>query len=155
MKVRLANGGIGAVLGIALASLAQAGDYTVQIGAFRNPPADFARAAESVGPLQTTRTAAGVTRYRIGEYASEDEADVARIALVEAGYADAFVIRAGGARRVASIPPPRTESPPGDPLAGVPDHLRARVVLLDGVYHVKDGDRFTPLEEALRAEGRP
>ena len=152
MEVRLVHGGFGLLLGIVLASLAQAGDYTVQIGAFRNPPADYAVRAESVGPLQTTRTAEGVTRFRIGEYASEAEADVARIALVEAGYADAFVIRARGARRVTTIPAPRTESRSGDPLAGVPAHLRSRVVLLDGVYHVKDGDRFTPLEEALRAE---
>ena len=153
MRIRFGAIGFGLLVGVLAASLAQAGDYTVQIGAFRNAPVDFASAAEDVGSLVTSQTEEGVTRYRIGEYASFRAADEARRALVEAGYADAFVIRARGVGRAAAR---ATESrrPEGDPLAGIPADLRARVVILDGAYHVKDGDRFTPLEEALRAEGR-
>lgn len=157
MGIRVGSGGFAMLVGLVFASVAQAGDYTVQIGAFRSAPADFAAAAERVGALHTTQTEQGVTRYRIGDYASKDEAESARAALVEAGYTDAFVIRARGGRR-ASTSPTSTEarrpgSRSGDPLAGLPAELRARIVLLDGAYHVKDGDRFIPLEEALRAEG--
>ncbi|MEM9175333.1 MAG: SPOR domain-containing protein [Myxococcota bacterium] len=141
-------------MGLLVATLAQAGDYTVQIGAFRNAPGGFAAEAEAVGPLRTTENAEGVTRFRIGEYGSVSEAEIARAALVAAGYADAFVIRARGGAPVAArtAEPMRSSRRAADPLAGVPANLRARVVVLDGAYHVKDGERFIPLDEALRAE---
>ena len=127
-----------------------AGDYTVQIGAFREAPDDFAIAAETVGEVRTSSTAQGLTRYRVGSYDSQDAAETARLALVGAGYGDAFVIRSRRARLDPTPAPVAATT--GDPLAGVPASLRSRVVLLDGTYHVKDGDSFTPLAEALAAE---
>ena len=157
MKFRFLTGVFALCLGFSFASLAQAGDYTVQIGAFRNAPAGFSSAAERVGPLRTTLTANGVTRYRIGDFASRDAADAARDALVEAGYPDAFVIRSRGAAEMTAVRSPTApamrDADVGDPLANLPAHLQSRVVLLDGEYHVKDGDRFIKLDEALRNEG--
>ena len=132
------------------AAAASAGDYTVQIGAFRDAPEDFALAAETVGDVRTSSTTEGLTRFRVGSYDSEDAAENARLALVGAGYGDAFVIRSRLAR--VDQRPSSVARATGDPLAGVPASLRSRVVLLDGAYHVKDGDTFTPLAEALAAE---
>ena len=41
-------------------SAAWAGEFSVQIGAFRDAPSGFAEAAKTVGPLLTTETTAGV-----------------------------------------------------------------------------------------------
>ena len=135
----------------ALPPFAQAEDYTVQIGAFREAPSDFAIAAEAVGEVRTSQTAEGLTRVRIGSYDSAEAAEVARAALLGAGYAGAFVIRASGTRDVVSASPRGTAT--ADPLADLPESIRSRVVLLDGVYHVKDGDVFTPLDRVLEERG--
>ena len=40
-------------------------------------------------------------------------------------------------------------------IESLPESLRSRVVYLDGVLHVKDGDRFTPLAEHLAEHREP
>lgn len=130
-----------------VSSVATAGEYSVQIGAFRDVESGYAERATAVGELYTERTRAGVTRFQIGRFASKQAAQAARSALIGAGYADAFVVE----KAVADASRPDA-APSADPLASVPDSLRSRVVLLDGAYQVKEGDRFVPLAEALASE---
>jgi len=143
-------------------------EYSVQIGAFRKPAPSFTEKAAAVGKLYTTKTASGLTRIQVGRFASKQEAAVAKAALLGAGYADAFVVRKGvAAARTSSTRKDTTQTAPGsprpaesgvlraspvdrDPLAGVPEDLRDRVVILDGRLHVVEGDQFTPLDEYER-----
>lgn len=167
----LSRGWAAPLFSFAIALLAvtsvEAGEWSVQIGAFRDAPAGYTAAAEEVGPLSTTQNAAGVTRFQIGRYDSRDAAANALAALVGAGYADAFIVKknvkknvkkgAGPKMARATTSEPATpvrvsrSSESSDPLADVPESIRSRVVVLDGRYHVKDGDEFTPLDQALRA----
>lgn len=142
------------------AGAASAGNFTVQIGAFRDAPSGFASAASEIGDLRTTRTDGGITRYRIGDFDTLTAAEAARTRLIGAGYRDAYVVqtrRSPGSPRVtaaaAPAPSPRPASTARDPLAGVPASIRSQVVLLDGRYHVKEGDRFIQLEQYLRENG--
>ena len=75
-------------------------DYTVQVGALREPTAEFARAAESVGPVTTRRNADGITLFQVGPYATRKDAATALEALVDAGFEDAFIRSFVGAANV-------------------------------------------------------
>lgn len=136
---------------------ASAEEYSVQIGAFRDVAPSFTQGAEKVGKLYKTKTASGITRIQVGRFASKEEAAIAKTALLGAGYADAFVVRKGVAAVRAAPTEKRARGSESsvlrpsaavrDPLAGVPEDLRDRVVILDGRLHVVEGDRFIPLDQ--------
>lgn len=144
-----------------LASPILADNYLVQIGAFRHPSADYADAAQKVGPVANSISASGITRVRVGPFASMNDANRAKSALQTAGYSDAFVLRAGGGvSETRSIGSSRTSLPPvaakhsrgrdESILSSLSDEVRDRVVVLDGVYHVQDGGEFIPLRDYQR-----
>ncbi len=141
---------------IAAPSFAGEGDYSVQIGAFREAPGGFADAAKKVGKLYTTTNRQGITRLQVGRYDDLAAARAAMNALRGAGYADAFVVQKNVARAAvpADAPKPIRATTTArqvvrDPLAGVPEELHDRVVMLDGRPHIKEADRFVPLATYL------
>lgn len=136
------------------AGAAEAAEYVVQIGAFRNPHADFGEAAAEIGVLSTRESPSGLTRFVVGSFATEAEAQQAMRRLRAAGYSDAFVRRTiADARAIEDLPAieelPAVGAGPSERsrFESLPRELRARTVYLDGVLHVKEGDRFTPLDE--------
>lgn len=159
---------LGAVL---LPSIAQA-EFSVQIGAFREPAPTFTDKAEKVGKLYRSKSPAGLVRLQVGRFATKKEANVARSALLGAGYDGAFVVQKGvrlqartdqyeGMQDAQFVDSPTSDTytsrtysgqtqPSGDPMAGVPADLRDRVVILDGRLHVVEGNQFTPLDQYLR-----
>lgn len=149
-----------------MSGAAVAGEFAVQIGAFRQAPSGFAEAATKVGALVTSETPEGVTRFQIGQFDSMAAAETAKSALIGAGYADAYIVQKNvslqRSRDEQLMQPmqPTSQSPRAnvaislgnDPLAGLSESLRSRVVILDGAYYVKEGDQFIPLSEAVAAE---
>lgn len=126
-------------------------DYAVQIGAYEKPSLLDSTAAEEVAQVRTRESASGVTRILVGRFSSNADARAALAALKAAGYSDAFIIRtsddamadadsAAPSRRSASAVSQRQWS-------HLSADLRAKLVLLDGRPHVKDGATFTPLEK--------
>lgn len=158
---RLRNGTFVVGLLLAIAGIANADEWSVQIGAFRSPRAGFADAAQAVGPVSKSLNSAGITRVQVGRYASEAEAMQAQDELRRLGYAGAYVVKKGVVKRgvanqpssqarVESATSPRASDPGGDletQLANVPPALRDRVVIVDGRLFIKEGQTFTPLEE--------
>jgi cell division septation protein DedD len=134
------------------AAAAGAADYTVQIGAFRNPDPSFAESASRLGSVHTSRSEAGLTRFLVGRFPTRSAAQALLEKLRGAGYSDAFVRRADPAPNlpdVAQGPRPSAAAETGDAsLESLPADVRDKVVRLDGVLHIKEGDRFTPLSEA-------
>lgn len=135
------------------AASAQAADYVVQIGAFRNPASDFGELAAEYGTVSTSQSPSGLTRFQVGAFASESEARRALARLRAVGYADAFVLRKGNGNNFVSDLPAVGAAPPSQSPRGrsaverLPADLRSQAVYLDGVLHIKDGDRFIPLDE--------
>lgn len=91
------------------------GPFVVQIGAFRNPSADFAARAAEVGTVSTHRTPGGLTVVHVGSFPNKRQASAAQAQLQAQGYADAFVRSASTAtsesyadRLPAVGAPPRT-----------------------------------------------
>ena len=78
-------------------------EYKVQVGAFRNslPAAIFS----AFDPMWAQRLDNGITRYLAGSFDAYDAAVVARDAIRELGYSDAFVVRFVGGERVRAARP--------------------------------------------------
>ena len=147
-------GSKGAVIAaiLLIAGSVSAEPFVVQIGAFRNPQADFGARAAEFGTLSTSRSPEGLTRFEVGTFANEREARRALASIHAAGYTDAFVRRQHAGSRILNIRDlPAVGAGPGDRhearLARLPSELRSRVVILDGVLSVKEGERFIPLDE--------
>lgn len=65
-------------------------DYTIQIGAFRNPTDQFAADARRAGPIYLTERAGGIKALSAGRFTSKADAEGTLIELKEY-YPDAFV----------------------------------------------------------------
>lgn len=143
-----------ATLSLLAASVSWADDYVVQIGALESPSERFAEPAQAIGDVRTSRAREGLTRYRVGSFPTKSAAEQALARLRAAGYQDAFVLRTASVPEGAALPAVSAAPPATDELAGLPENLRRRVVYLDGVLHVKEGERFTKLSDYLRSQRR-
>ena len=78
-------------------------EFKVQVGAFRKslPAAIFS----AFDPMWAQRLDNGITRYLAGSFDAYDAAVVARDAIRELGYSDAFVVRFVGGERVRAARP--------------------------------------------------
>jgi len=156
---------------IAIAGTASA-DYAVQIGALSEPNARFADRARDVGAVTTSLTERGITRYRVGRFATKADGRTTLERLRAAGYRDAFLVTTDGASTasyasdtptynssrsiaVSDLPevgagPPRAPAASARDLSTVPPELEDRTVVLDGRLHVMENGDFIPLSEYLR-----
>ena len=154
------------------AAIPASAEYTIQVGAFSKPSQAFADQLRELGEVNTAQNGRGMTVFTVGRYesASAAKADVERVRL---RYADAFVRAMPEAARSASVamttPAPRqpqAASPARSRLVsgtsqnselwdGLTDEERRRVVYLDGVLHLKQGESFVPLAEYRRQSGNP
>ncbi len=62
-------------------------------------------------------------------------------------------LKLGGGQTQMPAPRPRSAVAAGTSVNDIPAHLRERLVYLDGVPHIKEGDRFIPLTDAI--DGKP
>ncbi len=144
-------------------------EYTIQVGAFGKPSQAFADRVRELGEVNTTQNARGMTVFTVGRYATSDAAN-ADIERVRREFPDAFVrsmpdsARSPDAKANAVAAADDTQ---GAERAGYPRLIsgttrdselwnslsaeeRRRVVYLDGVLHVKEGESFVPLAEYRR-----
>ncbi len=157
------------LLGTACLSTNALAEYAVQVGAFSKPSQAFADAVRELGEVNTAQSDAGITVFTVGRYATVDaaQADLARI---QTTYPDAFVRNMpAGARQPQDLPQDNAvvaavDKTPGadksryvsgttedsDLWNSLSDEERRRVVYLDGVLHVKQGEQFVPLTDYRR-----
>lgn len=155
---------LGRALGALAVSVAagqvMAVDYAVQIGAFKQvPQSSYLDAANSYGSILRLDAGDGVTAYSIGPFGSRDDAETTRGLLLD-HYPDAFIRQVSDGQIVsaptatsdarASSAPTRVIAGAGNDLSGLTAEERQRVVYLDGVLHIKEGDSFTPLSTYQR-----
>lgn len=131
-------------------------DYAVQIGAFKQvPESGYLDAASSYGSLIQTDAGDGVTAYALGPFSSRVDAETS-LALVQTHYPDAFIRQVGDSQEVSQpasnrgqsigqTPAPARVVAGGGDLSSLSAEERGRIVYLDGVLHIKEGDTFTPL----------
>ncbi len=149
---------------------AQAQTYAVQIGAFSNPNAQVLDEARRIGELYTAPAPNGLTRYRVGPFATEQLALSARDTLRQLGFPDAFIkleqdreamdqapvaqiSDAEPASAVTSDVPARLVSGRRELTREETEYLlslspdeRSAVVYLDGRLHKKVDGEFVPVE---------
>ncbi len=148
---------------------AQAQTYAVQIGAFSNPNAQVLDEARRIGDLYTAPAPNGLTRYRVGPFATEQLALRARDTLRQLGFPDAF-IKVEQEREAMDQPPGEqmSDAEPSPATSEVPAKLvssgrrelsgdevqylmslspaeRSAVVYLDGRLHKKIDGEFVPI----------
>lgn len=135
-------------------SNAFASEYVVQIGAFSNDVREYLEPARSYGQIVERATSSGATSYSVGPFGSEVDARTA-LKLLQEHYPDAFVRRHWGERAETTTGPiavepviARTGNLSNEQtLANLTAEERERVVYLDGILHVKEGDEFIPLAQ--------
>ncbi|MCR9279832.1 MAG: SPOR domain-containing protein [Pseudomonadaceae bacterium] len=143
-----------AIVLIACASGAIANDYVVQIGAFTKDVREYLEPARSYGQIVQRATASGATSYSVGPFGSEADARTA-LDLLQEHYPDAFVRRHSRDSLVAQSPAAATPAVIArtgnlsneQTLANLTAEERERVVYLDGILHVKEGNEFIPLSQ--------
>ena len=136
-----------------------AGDYAVQLEASKLPDVKRYEALRVHGNLYLTAGDNGYTRTRLGPYEHKDEALDVLQKVRAAGYADAFLAEQQPGDGSSSSTRIGANSQPDDI-----EHLdvsaskewkmltpdqQANLVYLDGVPHIKDGERFIPLDVVL------
>ena len=132
-------------------------DYTIQIGAFQEPNRSFVQSAGTLGEVRSARTGDGYLRYTVGTFSSVREAQTLLTSLQSMGYGDAFVRpMSTDSRPLGAATRDNEQANVEVSVAGNSDDMllrslspeeRAKVVYLDGVLHIKEGDAFTPLHE--------
>lgn len=143
---------------------ASATEYSIQVGAFKSPSQAYADDLRSYGEVNTAQGGSGVTVFTVGRYNSLDaaKADLNRVA---DDYPGAFVRNMPAAARSAdqAIPrkaatqqssTPKTQTSDTMLWESLSESERRRVVYLDGVLHLKQGDQFVPLAEYRRSQGQ-
>lgn len=144
------------------------GSYAVQLGAYKNPDMTIFSILDEYGTVYTEASADGLTRIKLGNYASRSEAESVLKAIRNIGYRDAFLSPAGDA--VSSID---SDIPMAEIVSHVPssfsygregyvnpeslpiwsqlsDYQRENVIYLDGVLHIDEDGQFIPLSDYAR-----
>lgn len=128
-------------------------DYVVQFGALKQPYEAYAEKARQIGSVLTVSTKNGFTLYKLGPYESGTSAREAMGRLRSAGYRDAYLklnvaqSSLSDARLAGTTAMPSKAVASGQDISMLPDSVRSKLVYVDGVLHVKEGDRFTPLTQ--------
>jgi len=137
-----------------------AAEYAIQVGAFKNPNAGYAENLRGYGEVNTAQSNS-ITVFTVGRYGSVAEAN-ADLGRIEADYPGAFVRNMPAAARSVATASPRPTAavqststrirttPDTQLWESLSDSERRRVVYLDGVLHLKQGDQFVPLAEYRR-----
>ncbi len=130
-----------------------ADDYVVQFGALKQPYEAYSEKARRIGRVYTVTTTSGFTLYKMGPFESDASAMEAMEKLRSLGYRDAYIKDDGSKseaitpRMVNSTSKTSKDIDPLMAVAALPDAVRSKLVYVDGVLHVKEGDQFIPLGE--------
>ncbi len=151
-------------------NIARAAEFTIQVGAFKNPSQAFADEVRQYGEVNTAQNSNGITVFTVGRYNSKDSAK-ADLDRVRAKYPGAYLRNMPSAARQQTASPSitavqQTNAAPRNTVAAasatpeaalwesLTDAERRRVVYLDGVLHLKQGDNFVPLSEYRRNQAQ-
>ncbi len=139
------------------------GSYAIQLGAYKNPDMTMFSILDEYGTVYTEVSGRGLTRIKLGNYASRSEAEDVLQVIRNIGYRDAFLSPAGGAVSNVDIPVSETISsspsysgesyvnPESLPIwSQLSDYQRENVIYLDGVLHIDEDGQFIPLSEYSR-----
>ena len=140
------------------------GSYAIQLGAYKNPDMTIFSILDEYGTVYTVLSSDGLTRIKLGNYASRAEAEEVLKAIRNIGYRDAFLSSAGGVDEnipMAEIisPAPSSSSygregyvnPESLPIwSKLSDYQRENVIYLDGVLHIEEDGQFIPLSDYAR-----
>jgi len=138
-------------------------EFTIQVGAFKNPSEAFANQVREYGEVNTAQSGNDITVFMVGRFDTLAQANNG-LAQVRSAYPSAFVRNMPAAARRATAQPntasaantaaAETSTPDTQLWAALSDDERRRVVYLDGVLHLKQGDQFIPLTEYHQAQTR-
>jgi hypothetical protein len=144
-----------------IATAAMAGNYGVQVGAFKNVPSDLVNILDAFDEV-TTIQGTSTTSIIVGQYNTFSEAKLVLAELADAGYTDAFVRDIDKARAQslgkassysntnATIGNYANESPFSSAVEkakfySLSPQEQRNAVILDGKLHLKQGDSFLPV----------
>jgi hypothetical protein len=124
------------------------------MGAYERPELSENESAARVAKVYMFKGATGLTRIMVGRFSSSADAQATLDALKTAGYRDAFITRSNE-KAFNDVEQLTGSQDSGSRRADanwnhLSKELRAKLVILDGRPHIKDGDRFTPLEQYPR-----
>lgn len=130
--------------------------YVIQVGAFKQAPAAVRSDIANYGDAVTATTAQGFVRLGVGYFASVAAAADTLQQVRAAGYERAFVRSSSGFStsdaRSVSVASTRVQSSfdSNSIIDTLSAEERAKLVLLDGQPHIKEGARFIPLSQYRR-----
>ena len=146
--------------------LASAGNYSIQVGAFKHPDMKTLASLEKYNAVNMDITDSGLTRVRIGQFSSVSEARELQAVLQKEGYPDAFVVKSSGVSDSKTLASGQhkieesvdvTEYTKIEPASGgsverrYPPNLteeeKRKGVFLDGQFRIKSDTGFMTLEQ--------
>ena len=147
-------------------NLAMAAEFTIQVGAFKNPSQAFAEEVRQYGEVNSAQNGRGITIFTLGRYGSKGEAQ-ADLARIQDAYPGAYVRNMPSSARTPNLAESSaapstakaskatsivssTSTPEAALWESLTDAERRRVVYLDGVLHLKQGENFVPLSQYRR-----
>lgn len=150
MKILIAILVSSAMLASAQPSVAQ---YAVQVGAYKDPSTIDTGQLGTFGDVQLNPGADGITRIRVGSFATAQAADSTLRALRNAGYSDAYIMASNRRASTAYSAPTRARVDNDDlgtrylaAKAKLPAASEGQIVVVDGRLMLKLGDQFRPLD---------
>ncbi len=134
-------------LTVSFSSFAHEEHYVVQIAAVKTLDVIAYEAAKEYGTLEILNSADGINRVQLGDFKKRLDAERALKKVRALGFSDAFILfKHGDDLDIEDS----VASSVGDPVSHPAwKHLTAEqrdnIVILDGIFHVKEGDEFVPL----------
>ncbi len=152
------------LLAISLNALAKNALFSIQIAATEAPNLTFFKETTGFNSLYSEETESGLVRIKLGSYISREEAEQDLIKIKNKGFPDAFITSYTGKKTIKStklkkqpaisseeitINEPKENKllPPSSSPAWskLTEAQKRNVVYVDGILHLRDGDKFIPL----------
>ncbi len=138
------------LLALSFPAIAHGGQYVVQLAAVKNFDASIYKNTEQFGELRISKYEGGINRVQLGSFNGPREAEEVLKRVKALGFPDAFILSMHGED---VFPANVTDSHTSGNLASHPvwekltTEQRENIVILDGVFHLKEDDKFIPLEQ--------
>ena len=141
---------------------AENGSYALQVGAYKQLDMALLSTLEQYGTLYTEETDQGLTRVKLGNYASRAEAEDTLKMIRNMGFQDAFLSSASGGVSNFEADAPIVEmassyssngyvNPESLPIWNqLSDDQRENVIYLDGILHIEEDGQFIRLSDYAR-----
>ncbi|MDW3095350.1 MAG: SPOR domain-containing protein [Gammaproteobacteria bacterium] len=120
--------------------------YSIQIGAYKNPPENLIKRVEKFGVIHTSKFG-DITRVNVGSFKSRSKAQEFLLNIQEAGYQDAFISRLNMISATSNLQETHQSDSTSEmtKFRNLSNTDKDKAVFINGKLHLKEDNKFIPV----------